>query len=240
MSGTSAGTSADPAEIKRFNRLAKDWWNQAGPMRPLHRMNALRVRWIDEHIRSHIGEPAGLPLLDVGCGAGLASEALARLGYAVLGIDPSLPLIAAAEAHAAERGLAIRYRVALPETLAAEMLQFRAVTALEVVEHVADPAAFLAVLASLLAPGGVLFLSTINRTLSSLLVAKLGAEYVLRLLPPGTHDWKRFLPPVEMDRLLIKSGLRLADLAGMTFDPLRQSWRESRDLSVNYILMATG
>jgi len=158
----------------------------------------------------------------------------------VVGIDASAPLIAAAEAHAAGQGLALSYRVALPEDLIAEGAHFPVVTALEVIEHVPDPAAFLAALAALLSPGGLLFLSTINRTLAALAVAKIGAEYVLRLLPPGTHDWRRFVRPAEMDRLLAASGLRAADLAGMTFDPLRRTWRESRDLSVNYIVMAAG
>lgn len=231
-------SSADAAEIARFDRLAGEWWNPAGPMRPLHRMNALRVGWIAGRIRRHFQDHAGLSLLDVGCGAGLASEALAREGFSVLGLDPSSSLIAAAEAHAEGRGLSLRYRVGLPERLATEGVRFPVITALEVIEHVPEPASFLAALALLLAPGGLLFLSTINRTLKSLLLAKLGAEYVLRLLPPGTHDWQRFIRPAEMERLLGGAGLRLADIAGMTFDPLLRTWRESRDLSVNYIVMA--
>ena len=233
-------TSADGAEIARFGRLAEDWWDPAGPMRPLHRMNALRVRWIAERVRRHFEAPAGLALLDVGCGAGLAVEALAREGFSVVGIDASAPLIEAATAHAAGGALAISYRVALPEELAAEGAVFPVITALEVIEHVPDPAAFLRTLSALLAPGGLIFLSTINRTLEALAVAKIGAEYALRILPPGTHDWRRFVRPAEMDRLLAAAGLRLADLAGMTFDPLRRTWRESRYLSVNYMLMASG
>ncbi len=232
------GTSADAAEIARFDRLAGEWWNPKGPMRPLHQMNALRVGWIIGRLGQHFQNAAGLTLLDVGCGAGLASEALARQGFSVLGLDPSASMIAAAEAHAEGSGLSLRYRVGLPEQILAEGTCFAAIAALEVIEHVPEPARFLATLASLLAPGGLLFLSTINRTLKSLLVAKLGAEYVLRLLPPGTHDWQRFIRPAEMERLLGKAGLRLADIAGMTFDPLCRTWRESRDVSVNYIVMA--
>jgi 2-polyprenyl-6-hydroxyphenyl methylase / 3-demethylubiquinone-9 3-methyltransferase len=233
-------TTHDAAEIARFGALAERWWDPSGPHRPLHRMNALRVGWIAERVRRHFGAMAGLALLDIGCGAGLASEALAREGFSVLGIDPSAPLIEAAAAHAAGGGLTLSYRVALPEALAAEGAQFRVVTALEVIEHVPDAAAFLRVLAGLLAPGGLLFVSTISRTLEALAVAKIGAEYVIRLLPPGTHDWRRFVRPDEMDRLLARAGLRLADLAGMAFDPLRRTWRESRDLSINYIVMALG
>lgn len=232
------GTSADAAEIARFERLAGDWWNEAGPMRPLHRMNAMRVGWIGARIRAHFPNSAGLTLVDVGCGAGLAAEALARQGFSVLGIDPSPALIEAAVRHAGGRELPLRYRVGLAEQLVEEGARFSIVTALEVIEHVAEPKPFLDALAMLAAPGGFVFLSTINRTLRSLLMAKIGAEYLLRLLPPGTHDWRRFIPPSEMQRLLGGAGLRLADISGMTFDPICRRWRASRDLSVNYILMA--
>ena len=179
------GTSADEAEIARFGRLARDWWDPAGPMRPLHRMNALRVRWIAERVRRHFPAPAGLALLDVGCGAGLASEALARERFSVLGIDASEPLIAVAREHAEGGELAVSYRVALPEELAAEGAVFSVITALEVIEHVPDPGAFLGTLSALLAPGGLMFLSTISRTLEALIMAKIGAEYVLGFCHPG-------------------------------------------------------
>jgi len=231
-------SSADRAEIARFDRLAGQSWDPKGPMRPLHQMNALRVRWIGARLRQHFPRAGSVSLLDVGCGAGLASEALARQGFSVLGLDPSAGMIAAAEAHAQGSGLPLCYRVGLPGQLLEEGARFAAITALEVIEHVPEPARFLVTLASLLAPGGVIFLSTINRTLKSLLIAKLGAEYVLRLLPAGTHDWRRFISPAELEPLLGGAGLRLADIAGMTFDPLLRTWRESCDLSVNYIVMA--
>ncbi|MGH7057174.1 MAG: bifunctional 2-polyprenyl-6-hydroxyphenol methylase/3-demethylubiquinol 3-O-methyltransferase UbiG [Acetobacteraceae bacterium] len=233
-------TSADAAEIARFGELAQSSWDPKGPMRPLHRMNALRVGWIASRIRHAAANPAEIVLLDVGCGAGLAAVALAREGFKVLGIDPSARMIAAAKRHAAGRGLALSYQAALPEDLVGQGMRFGTITALEVIEHVTDPNRFVAALASLLAPGGLLFLSTMSRTARSLLAAKIGAEYVLRLLPRGTHDWRRFITPPEMRRTLAASGLRLADIAGMTFDPVTGVWKESRDTAINYIVMAVG
>ena len=221
------------AEVGRFDKLAARWWDPAGPMRPLHAMNPLRVGWIDRRI-----PPSCRPscrVLDVGCGAGLAAEALARLGHDVLGVDAAPEPIAVARAHAEGAGLALRYRVGAAEDLVAEGLRFPVITALEVIEHVADPAAFLGLLAALLEPGGRLFVSTLNRTPRSLLVAKVGAEYVLRLLPAGTHEWRRFVTPVELGAAGRLAGLRLEATAGMSYDPLRRAWRESRDLGVNYI-----
>ena len=230
MTDTQPG-SALPDEIAKFNRLAAEWWDPAGPMAPLHAMNELRTGWVDLHV------PQRGRLLDVGCGAGLAAEAFARLGYDVLGIDAAADPIAAAAAHAEGAGLSLAYRTATAETLVAEGARFPVVTALEVIEHVADPARFLALLSSLIEPGGLIFLSTLNRTVRSLAVGKIGAEYIARLLPTGTHEWRRFVTPAELDRAARPAGLRLAASRGMTYDLRERTWRGSADLSVNYLAM---
>lgn len=226
------------AEAVKFGAFAERWWDPEGPMRPLHRMNPLRTGWIAERVAAAGFAWPGLGLLDVGCGAGLAAEAFARRGAAVTAIDASAEAIAAARLHAEQGGLAIDYRIAAPEDLAAEGARFDVVVALEVIEHVADRDAFLAALAALARPGGLVFLSTLNRTARSFLLAKLGAEYLLRLLPVGTHDWRGFVTPAELARALRRAGLAVIDSAGMTMDPLTGTWRESRDLSVNYLIAA--
>ncbi len=234
MAPTQSG-SVLPHEVAQFDRLAAQWWDPKGPMRPLHAMNPLRVGWIGQRIQARFGAPQRL--LDIGCGAGLAAESLAGLGHQVLGLDAAADAVAAARAHAAGQALPLEYRVGAAEDLVAEGASFPVITALEVIEHVANPAGFLRLLAGLTQPGGLLFVSTLNRTLRSLLVAKLGAEYLLRLLPAGTHDWRRFVTPAELDRHARRAGFRLAATSGMVFEVPSGPWRASADLAVNYIAM---
>ncbi len=232
------------AEIAKFDALAARWWDPNGPMKPLHRMNPLRTGWIAERLARHHGRDpstpdalAGLTLLDVGCGAGLACEALARRGAMVTGLDAASDALAVARTHAAGSDLAITYREGLPEDLPPGET-FDAVIALEVIEHVADRDAFLAALARVVKPGGLVFLSTLNRTPRSFLMAKLGAEYVLRLLPVGTHDWKMFVTPAELGTGLRRAGMAVADISGMVMNTLSGRWHLGQDVGVNYILMA--
>lgn len=228
----SVGT-VDTREAGKFGALAARWWDSNGPMAPLHAMNPVRVGWILERL----GNVSATRLLDVGCGAGLASEALAKAGADVLGIDAAPEVIEAARLHAPQN-VTLSYRTAAPETLAPEGETFDAITALEVIEHVADHDAFCSALATLLKPGGKLFVSTINRTPRAFLVAKLGAEYVARILPRGTHQYRRFVRPSELGAALRRAGMDLTDVAGMVFDPLSGRWRIGRDVGINYIACA--
>lgn len=238
--------TADADEIARFTAIADEWWDPRGKFRPLHQLAPVRMGFIRDRVTAHLGldtaavEPfKGLKILDVGCGGGLVSEPLARLGAAVTAIDAGERNIDVARHHAETVGLTIDYRNAQPEDLLAEGMTFDVVVSLEVIEHVADLPAFLQACAALVRPGGCMALSTINRTGKSFALAKFLAEYVLRWLPVGTHDWKKFVKPSELAAGLRGSGLEITALDGMSYNPVADTWRLSRDLDVNYLAFAT-
>jgi len=237
--------SIDPAEIANFSAMAAEWWAPTGKFRPLHQLGPVRLSYIRDRLVARFGLDArarrplaGLRLLDIGCGGGLIAEPMARLGATVVGVDAAERNIGVARAHAAETGVEIDYRCTSAEALAAAGETFDAVLALEVVEHVADLDAFLAACGQMVRPGGLLIAATLNRTPKSWAMAIVGAEYVLGWLPRGTHDWRKFLKPHEFARALRAAGLTLADLRGMTYNPLKDSWRLSGDTAVNYLLSA--
>jgi 2-polyprenyl-6-hydroxyphenyl methylase/3-demethylubiquinone-9 3-methyltransferase len=238
--------STDPAELARFDALAAQWWDEIGPLAPLHRLNPVRLGYIRDRICAlhdrdpRAGRPlGGLAVLDVGCGGGILAEPLARLGGTVTGIDLSSRNLEVARRHAQRSGLAITYRATAAETLAAAGERFDLVCVMEVVEHVAEPDRFLEACGRLVRPGGGLVLATLNRTASSFALGIVAAEYLLGWLPRGTHDWRRFLRPSEAARPLRRAGLRIADLAGVTYEPLRDRFRLDRTVAVNYLLFAT-
>jgi 2-polyprenyl-6-hydroxyphenyl methylase / 3-demethylubiquinone-9 3-methyltransferase len=249
MANTSAYTSQatlDGAEVDRFNAMAAEWWDPHGKFKPLHALGPARMAFIRDSIVAARATTAttslrvldGVTALDIGCGGGLVAEPLARLGARVTGIDPAPDSIAAARAHAAAQGLAIDYRAVRAEALAAAGESFDVVLALEVVEHVPDVAAFLSVAASLVRPGGLLILSTLNRTLKSYALAIVGAEYVLRWLPVGTHQWNRFVTPEELAAHCRTLALDPLPPRGIVYDPLHDVWSLSADTAVNYLLAA--
>jgi 2-polyprenyl-6-hydroxyphenyl methylase/3-demethylubiquinone-9 3-methyltransferase len=239
-------SSVDPKEIERFDALAEDWWDEDGPMAPLHKLNPVRLAYIRDRISDHLGRSTdgqqpllGLQVLDIGCGGGLLSEPLARMGATVTGIDLAPSHIEGAKRHAAEAGLAIDYRIASVEALVTAGERFDLVCAMEVVEHVPDQPAFLKDTAALVKPNGGLVMATLNRTVRSFALGIVAAEYVLGWLPRGTHSWSRFVRPSEAARALRRGGLTVRDLAGVTYDPLRDRFRLSQDPAVNYMLFAT-
>lgn len=241
-----AAASVDPDEVARFSALAAEWWDPAGKFRPLHRLNPVRLAYLRDRLIARFGRDgaglrplSGLRVLDIGCGGGLICEPLCRLGATVTGVDASATNIGIARSHAAEAELAIDYRAAAVEDLAAAGERFDAVLCLEVVEHVADLDGFVAAAATLVRPGGMLIAATLNRTLQSFLLAIVGAEYVLRWLPRGTHRWEKFVRPSELAARLRHAGLDIGDVTGVSYSTLTDSWRLSRDLSVNYMCCAS-
>jgi 2-polyprenyl-6-hydroxyphenyl methylase/3-demethylubiquinone-9 3-methyltransferase len=237
--------SVDADEVAKFERLAAEWWDPDGGFRPLHKLNPARLAFLRDTIARHFGRDAarprpfaGIRLLDIGSGGGLVAEPMARLGAEVVGIDPGGANIEAARMHAAESGLALDYRATEAEALAAAGERFDVVLALEVVEHVPDVQQFIDACARLLKPGGLLFLATINRTPKAFALAIVGAEYLLRWLPRGTHAFSKFQRPDELEEALARAGLAKSAATGLVYDVLRDSWKRSTNMDVNYMLAA--
>ena len=236
-------STVDPAEVAKFEAMAAEWWNPNGKFKPLHLMNPCRLDYITSQIASEFDRDltaplpfAGLRILDIGCGGGLLSEPMARLGAEVVGADPATRNIPVAQLHAEQSGLTIDYRLTTAEELAAAGEQFDVVLNMEVVEHVPDPQSYLTACQTLLKPGGLMICSTLNRNAKSFGMAIIGAEWVMRWLPKGTHDWKKFITPDELAEFIRRAGLDPVDRKGMVFNPVAWSWSlSSRDLSVNYV-----
>ncbi len=244
MQETDART-IDQAEVARFSRLAGQWWDPRGPMAALHKFNPVRLAYIRDHAAAHFGRDAkaldslaGLRVLDIGCGGGILSEPLARLGASVTGVDPSGSNIAVAQQHAAQSGLPIDYRNTSAEALAEAVEGFDVVLAMEVVEHVTDVGFFVAVAAEMVRPGGLLFVATLNRTVKSFALAIVGAEYILRWLPRGTHQWDKFVTPNELEIAIEQSGLVMTGETGVIYNLLADRWQLSTDMDVNYMVVA--
>jgi 2-polyprenyl-6-hydroxyphenyl methylase / 3-demethylubiquinone-9 3-methyltransferase len=237
--------SVDPDEVARFSRLADEWWNANGPMAALHKFNPVRIGYIRDRSAAHFGRDAGrldslagLRMLDIGCGGGILAEPLARLGAKVVAIDPSETNIAVARQHAAGSQLTIDYRNASAESLADAGEEFDVVLAMEVVEHVTDVGAFIDTAAAMVKSGGLLFVATLNRTIKSFALAIVGAEYVLRWLPRGTHQWDKFVTPNELEIAIEQSGARITAQTGVIYNILADRWQLSSDMDVNYMVVA--
>src|SRR5215510_4189633 len=245
MSGSGHTSSVDPAELERFSRHAAEWWNPRGSMAPLHKFNPVRLGYIRDQVAARFNRDPkkldclkGLRILDIGCGGGVLSEPLARLGAKILGADPSEENIAAARAHAGESDIDVNYRATTAEALADANERFDVVLAMEVVEHVADVGAFIDSCAAMVKPGGLMIAATLNRTLKSFAFAIVGAEYVLRWLPRGTHQWDKFVTPQELETAIEKGGLRVIGERGVVYNPFADRWQLSTDMDVNYMLVA--
>jgi 2-polyprenyl-6-hydroxyphenyl methylase / 3-demethylubiquinone-9 3-methyltransferase len=247
MSDATNAKSVDPAEIANFSAMADEWWDEAGKFKPLHKFNPIRIGYVRDQVLNHFGRQTddavtklrpfkGLRFLDIGCGGGLLSEPMARLGADMVSADASEKNIQVAGIHAKKMGLNIDYRHTSAEDLAQAGEKFDVILNMEVIEHVADVEGFVEACCKLLSPGGLMFVATLNRTPKSYALAIIGAEYILRWLPKGTHNWKKFLKPSEVSHHLRNNGLIVKDLAGATYNPFEDRWHLSKDLSVNYLL----
>jgi 2-polyprenyl-6-hydroxyphenyl methylase/3-demethylubiquinone-9 3-methyltransferase len=238
-------TTINPDEIAKFAAMADEWWDPRGKFKPLHKFNPVRLGYVRDNAIRHFGRDGGvrrplegLRVLDIGCGGGLLSEPLARLGASVTGIDAGEKNIAVARLHAQQSGLAIDYRAVTAEAVAAGGERFDIVLNMEVVEHVDNVPLYMKSCADLVAPGGLLFTASINRTPRAFALAIVGAEYVLGWLPRGTHEYRKFLTPEEIEALLRRNGLKVVEKVGVVFHPLADEWRQSRDTGVNYMVLA--
>lgn len=238
----STRSTIDAAEVHQFDSLGAKWWDEEGPMRPLHRLNPVRLHYMREQLAGKttaLQALKGLQIADIGCGGGLVTEPLCRMGARVTGVDAGKENIRIAKAHARQHGLDIEYLATTAEDLAATGRKFDAVTALEIIEHVADPALFLESCCKLLKKDGILILSTMNRTTKSFALGIIAAEYILRWLPAGTHDWKKFMKPSEVARLLEENGAETTDITGLIYNPLQNKFLlHKTDVAVNYLLTA--
>ncbi|MCY0092448.1 bifunctional 2-polyprenyl-6-hydroxyphenol methylase/3-demethylubiquinol 3-O-methyltransferase UbiG [Hoeflea ulvae] len=238
-------TTIDQGEVERFSAMAAEWWNPQGKFRPLHKFNPVRLTYIRDHVAAHFGRDAksdkplsGLRLLDIGCGGGLLCEPMARMGAEVLGADASRVNIEVASLHAAQSGVDVSYEAITSEDLAARGERFDVVLNMEVVEHVADVDLFLSSCAEMVKPGGLMFVATINRTMKAMAFAIVGAEYVLRWLPRGTHQYEKLVRPEEIETPLAASGMTVIERTGVSYNPLQDQWNLSRDMDVNYMMLA--
>jgi 2-polyprenyl-6-hydroxyphenyl methylase / 3-demethylubiquinone-9 3-methyltransferase len=237
--------TVDQDEVERFSRIAGQWWDVRGPMAALHKFNPVRLAYIRDRAAAHFGRDAnrldslaGLRMLDIGCGGGILSEPLARLGASVVGADPSESNIAVARQHAAQSGLSIDYRNVTAEALEAAGESFDVVLAMEVVEHVTDSGLFVEIAAGMVKPGGLLFVATLNRTVKSFALAIVGAEYILRWLPRGTHQWDKFVTPNELEIAIEQAGMQIKAETGVIYNLLGDRWQLSADMDVNYMVVA--